>query len=312
MERLSNTMLTEPVLWLEHSSRYLFAKTLVYGDVLDCACGIGYGSNILSKKQEVTSVTGVDLSEKAVKKATEYFSVGGKTKFVVSALENLSDSMLADCIVSFETLEHTDRPEVAVESIAKVLVKNGLFIGSVPSENYECLCESFYGANPYHLHRFSHNKLRQLLETQFKHVTILSNELRVVSFVGHVNRRHAYQHIANEDLISPEKDAIEGSYIFIASNSSDKFDEAMQKFASTYSYIGPSYIEIDKKLTSEYRDALAATEKLVQERDEYIKSLESMYEDMKESYKNEHSLLVNSLNYIEELERKLEDEKPDE
>src|ERR1700722_15129763 len=50
---------------LEHLHRYAFAADLVAGkDVLDIACGEGYGSNLLAARAR--SVIGVDISEETI------------------------------------------------------------------------------------------------------------------------------------------------------------------------------------------------------------------------------------------------------
>ena len=55
----------------KHLIRYNFANLFVKekSDVLDAACGVGYGSNILSKKAK--SIIGVDYSKSAIKFAKQ-------------------------------------------------------------------------------------------------------------------------------------------------------------------------------------------------------------------------------------------------
>src|SRR5580693_4504241 len=58
---------------LEHLHRYLFAMELAAGkDVLDIACGEGYGGNLLAIRAR--SVTGVDISMETVQHARTKYS----------------------------------------------------------------------------------------------------------------------------------------------------------------------------------------------------------------------------------------------
>lgn len=308
MERLDKKTLGDPILWLEHSSRYLFAQKLVFGNVYDCACGIGYGSDILSKNDKVKHVTGIDISEIAVEKANELFSGNKKVNYQLGSLEQVVDLEPVDCFVSFETLEHTEKPEECVAAIAKVIKRNGILVGSVPSEFYEDRCVDFYGDNPYHLHKFSSTELRKLLQKKFKYVALFSSEMRVSSYIGDVNREIAYQSISNGENISESEENVDGSFIFVATKDIRVFERTLRACIHTKHFVGPSYFEIDKMLTGEYRRALKATEQLVDERDEYIRNLEAKYDEALAAYKSENKLLLESLEYIKELEKRVKDE----
>lgn len=53
--------------------RYMYVRQFVYGNVLDIACGVGYGSYLMSKNPDVVKITAVDKSEKAIANARESF-----------------------------------------------------------------------------------------------------------------------------------------------------------------------------------------------------------------------------------------------
>ena len=58
---------------IEHMQRYRMAAKLAEGrDVLDVACGEGYGSSILAGMAQ--RVTGVDISPQAVAYAREHYA----------------------------------------------------------------------------------------------------------------------------------------------------------------------------------------------------------------------------------------------
>src|SRR5512141_2103183 len=92
-------------IWAEHWHRYVFAAQHVAGkDVLDAACGEGYGAAWLARHAK--SVIGLDIDLPTV--------VAARAKYPVPGLRFEAGSVAAmpfadasfDCAVSFETLEH--------------------------------------------------------------------------------------------------------------------------------------------------------------------------------------------------------------
>ena len=88
----------------DHTERYKFAAQFVKDkDVLDIACGVGYGSDML-KKAGAKNVDGVDISEEAIKYAKSNYSVDG-INFIVSDAVKYIPNKKYDVIVSFTTIE---------------------------------------------------------------------------------------------------------------------------------------------------------------------------------------------------------------
>ena len=113
---------------LRHVGRYLFASELVKGlDVLDVACGSGYGSLVL---KETGSYRGIDVDPGAIRQARESFPGG---RYILGSIYQLpqGDGVMG-AVVSFETLEHVDKPERLVAEIARVLKPGGVLVGSIP------------------------------------------------------------------------------------------------------------------------------------------------------------------------------------
>ena len=95
-------------IWYEHVQRYAFARELVADcDVLDAACGEGYGSALLA--QAARRVDGVDLSSEAVEHARNRYGQADNLAFHCSDVTQLPfpDDHF-DRIISFETLEHLE------------------------------------------------------------------------------------------------------------------------------------------------------------------------------------------------------------
>ena len=139
-----------------HVERYEFAaRQLAPGRVLDCACGVGYGTRILADRStsEVSAV-GVDLSRAAIEYAREHYA-GPRVCFVESDAMEFSDSEGFDTIVSIETIEHLLEPASFADRMITALRPGGVFVASVP-------VTPSVDANPHHLHDFTERSFRRL------------------------------------------------------------------------------------------------------------------------------------------------------
>ena len=94
-----------------HVARYALLRQYAYGNILDVACGCGYGSHLLATNPDVAHVTGVDASGDAIAHAVEHFS-NPKVSFVESGIERYTSDRRIDLIISVETIEHL--PDLAV------------------------------------------------------------------------------------------------------------------------------------------------------------------------------------------------------
>lgn len=111
-----------------HLHRYLWAAShIVPGSrILDCACGVGYGTAILAACAR--SVVGVDYSEEAIAFAGRHWNAPN-IDYICADAEALPALDEFDVVVSFETLEHLDHPGKMLASVSA-----GMLIGSVPNE----------------------------------------------------------------------------------------------------------------------------------------------------------------------------------
>jgi 2-polyprenyl-3-methyl-5-hydroxy-6-metoxy-1,4-benzoquinol methylase len=128
-----------------HVARYEIAKKYCENkEVLDVACGCGYGSNILSEVAK--SVRGGDYSTEAIEYANKHWL---KDNISFTQL-NIKDKPILgqyDVFVSLETLEHIDHKlEDTIQFYKSNLKSGGLLIVSHP-ENEENL-----NLNPFHVH----------------------------------------------------------------------------------------------------------------------------------------------------------------
>lgn len=151
----------------EHRQRYEFAaEYCVNAHVLDAACGVGYGSDLLHRKGAF-NVLGVDLSSEAIQYAQEnYWSK--EVQFLQCAVEDLPfpDGNF-DAVVSFETLEHLASPSTFLAEASRVLAPGGTIVCSTPNKDFE----PRWGRkpnNPYHLSEMSFDEFCQLFSAFFE------------------------------------------------------------------------------------------------------------------------------------------------
>jgi ubiquinone/menaquinone biosynthesis C-methylase UbiE len=114
----------------EHIYRYRFASQHVPGrDVLDVACGEGYGSASLLKAG-ARSVIGVDVDPATCEYARQKYGIDAR-QGNATALPFAADSF--DLVVSFETIEHVAEPTRFLDECARVLKRGGHLVISTPN-----------------------------------------------------------------------------------------------------------------------------------------------------------------------------------
>lgn len=164
-ERLVPGTLPWDIYEYEHKQRYSFFAPRCRGlDVLDAACGVGYGTALIAKGG-ARSVVGADISNEAIDYASKHFAQPN-THFIQTDVERLSlPSKVFDAVISFETIEHLKRPSVFLEQVCSVLRPNGLFICSTPNRD-------FFGRgsvqNPHHLNEMSFDEFSGLFSEYFE------------------------------------------------------------------------------------------------------------------------------------------------
>ncbi|RIL05895.1 MAG: class I SAM-dependent methyltransferase [Proteobacteria bacterium] len=132
-----------------HVERYAWAARAARpGRVLDCACGVGYGTRILLERNRALGpAVGVDVSPDAVAHANAHYA-DARTRFVACDALAFEDAGGFDTIVSLETIEHVESPERLLAKLVSLLRPGGVLIGSVPITPSVDL-------NPHHRHDFT-------------------------------------------------------------------------------------------------------------------------------------------------------------
>ena len=149
---------------LEHYHRYAVALEASKGkDILDVACGEGYGSSMLATVAK--SVVGVDVSDEMVAHASDLYATGNLVfrQGDVTKLDFDDDSF--DVVVSFETIEHLAEQTEMIAELRRVLRSEGSLIISSP--NRLVYSEESGEINDFHVKELDFDEFDGLLKQQF-------------------------------------------------------------------------------------------------------------------------------------------------
>lgn len=147
-----------------HLNRYAMAKPFCRdANVLDAACGEGYGSFLL-KKWGAESVGGVDIDAAAIEKACSNFKNDG-LKYIQNDVQKLPfEDHVFDLVVSLETLEHVDDAEMFLREIKRVLKPGGTIILSCPNDPYYYERDNI--KNPFHKRTYTFYEFKEMAERE--------------------------------------------------------------------------------------------------------------------------------------------------
>ncbi|MDB5415462.1 MAG: hypothetical protein JWR10_3797 [Rubritepida sp.] len=164
----------------EHYHRYLFAAQFCAGkEVLDIACGEGYGSVLLS--QVAASVFGVDVAAEVVALATANYAAPGRRFEVGSCLAIPAPDHSVDVVVSFETIEHIAEHEEFLAEIRRVLRPGGIAIISTPDRPIYSPPGS--PPNPFHVRELTQAEFTELMQAGFTHLRMGAQKATAGSFM---------------------------------------------------------------------------------------------------------------------------------
>lgn len=148
-------------IYMEHLWRYRFAAERTRGrQVLDMACGSGYGSHFLATQGGAQQVTGIDIDPDAIRYA--------RLRYPQDNLHFRQGNACAPCpgkryevIVSFETIEHVPYPDRLLASLAQMLSEDGVLYISSPVRRGGRLQDA--PANPFHVREWTTEEFTALL-----------------------------------------------------------------------------------------------------------------------------------------------------
>jgi ubiquinone/menaquinone biosynthesis C-methylase UbiE len=182
-ERLETFVYNEAT--VEHLHRYSVAYQLINDkDVLDLACGEGYGSNILSACAK--SVTGIDSDNESIANASRKYKKSNLRFLTANAVSLPLPDHSIDVVVSFETIEHLSEHEKMLMEIKRVLRAKGTLIISTPDKKNYSDRTGF--KNPYHVKELYANEFKKLIATYFLNCRYLYQMSTYTSIIAEDNK----------------------------------------------------------------------------------------------------------------------------
>jgi len=116
-----------------HLYRYIFAKSMARGDVLDCACGVGYGAWIMAS-DDSCHVTAVDISQDAIDYARQHYPYPHIQWVVGDCMDKPWGEEKFDLILSLETIEHLSEPQRLLKHFYDSAKPGCKLIASTPNQ----------------------------------------------------------------------------------------------------------------------------------------------------------------------------------
>lgn len=146
----------------DHLGRYEFAAGHIgeHMEVLDIACGIGYGTYLMAKTVPLAHVLGVDISQDALDFAESHYKCENNDFLQGDCLAVDLPEQTYDLVVSFETIEHIDGDRVFFGRIFNTLKPGGRFICSTPNQDVKPFSPE---KNPFHLRHYKLGEISELL-----------------------------------------------------------------------------------------------------------------------------------------------------
>jgi len=137
-------------------------------DVVDLACGEGYGSDILAGR--AARVTGVDANPEAHEHARLKYTRAG-VRFVRDLVESYDQP--CDAIVFLQTIEHVEEPKRALDHFRSLLRPGGVAYVSTPNVLRLAPPGAAKSDNPWHVREYRAAEFRGLCEESFERVELL-------------------------------------------------------------------------------------------------------------------------------------------
>jgi len=203
----------------EHRARYWFARRFASGkNVLDAACGTGYGSAMLAETAK--TVIGLDISADALDYARSHFAAPNLRLARADCLALPFAAGKFDLVVGFEIIEHLEAPETFLAELGRVLDPAGVLILSTPNRFY--YTDDRGEINPFHKREFSFPEFEEILRPLFPHRAILfQNHVSALAISGpgaHLNTSALSANcFFQEDASAPSLDhARRAAHFFVA------------------------------------------------------------------------------------------------
>jgi SAM-dependent methyltransferase len=154
-----------------HLAVYEWIGARVAGlDVLDMACGEGYGSEVLSRS--AASVVGVDANPEAHEHAKLRYTRQNLT-FERGLVETYGEAGSFDAVVFLQTIEHVQDPVAVLRHFGELLRPGGVAYISTPNVLTLAPAGAEKSDNPWHIKEYRAGEFEQLCAEAFDEVELL-------------------------------------------------------------------------------------------------------------------------------------------
>ena len=137
-------------------------------DVVDLACGEGYGTHALARR--AARVTGVDANPDAHEHARLRYSRPG-VRFERDLIDSFAEP--CDAVVFLQTIEHVDDPQGVLAHVKSMLRPGGTAYVSTPNVLTLAPEGAERSDNPWHVHEYRAEEFRKLCRSWFESVEML-------------------------------------------------------------------------------------------------------------------------------------------
>ncbi len=137
-------------------------------DVVDLACGEGYGTATLA--EQAARAVGVDANPEAHEHARLRYSRPG-VRFVRDLVESFAEP--CDAVVFLQTIEHVENPREILEHVRELLGLGGVAYVSTPNVLTLAPPGAERSGNPWHVHEYRADEFRALCAGVFGRVELL-------------------------------------------------------------------------------------------------------------------------------------------
>lgn len=137
-------------------------------DVVDMACGEGYGTDVLARS--AAGVTGVDANPEAFEHARARYARPG-VRFERDLVDSYAEP--CDAVVFLQTIEHVEDDAGVLRHFKGMLRPGGTAYVSTPNVLTLAPPGAEKSDNPWHLREYRPEQFRALCESVFDHVELL-------------------------------------------------------------------------------------------------------------------------------------------
>ena len=290
----------DPVMQMEHMQRYFSVCNVIIGlDVLDVACGEGYGSDLMANV--ASNVYGVDINHTTIEHARTRYK-RENLKFIQGSATDLSvfQDKSIDAVVSFETIEHIDEvsQQMFLKEIKRILKPDGFLIMSTPDKKIYSDLRGYH--NDYHVHEFYKDEFVAFLKGCFNNVILYDQYFEVT---GIIENEQSIDSKDTKIMCFGNKHEEDGKYLIAVAS-----DRDISSLDLSSVYKNPT-CEYEEKVTRivELQDDVEERNNHIQKLDEQIANMSKRIVELQDDVEKCHNTIDEYQRAIDEYQRAIDD-----